>query len=122
MVIFGATGDLTSRKLVPALYNLALDEQLPRSFNVIGLARREWTDDVFRQEMLKGINDHSRRRPAEPTVWEGFSRSLRFLSSSFEDPAGYKALGKLLDDIEKESGSGRNRVFYLATPPSEYAT
>jgi glucose-6-phosphate 1-dehydrogenase len=120
MVIFGATGDLTARKLVPALYNLALDQQLPTEFFVVGFARRDWDDARFRATMLEGVNAHSRRRPADPAVWEGFARRLRFLSAPFEDPAGYAALGRLLDAIQRESGAGRDRIFYLATPPSAY--
>jgi glucose-6-phosphate 1-dehydrogenase len=121
MVIFGATGDLTARKLVPALYNLAFDQQLSPGFGVVGFARREWDDTTFKETMLQGINAHSRRRPADPTIWDEFSRGLRFLSASFEDAAGYAALARLLEEIEAQRGAGHNRIFYLATPPSAYA-
>jgi glucose-6-phosphate 1-dehydrogenase len=122
MVIFGATGDLTKRKLVPALYNLAVDDALPQGFSVIGFARRPWDHDEFRRVSLEGTNHHSRRRPADPEIWPDFSQGLFFQSSSFEDPSGYASLGDLLQRIEKERGAGRNRVFYLATPPSAYET
>ena len=121
MVIFGATGDLTARKLVPALYNLAIDQQLPAAFTVVGFARRGWDDEAFRQTMLSGIDAHSRRRPADRAVWEEFARGLRFHSSAFEDPSGYLSLRRLLDEVERDRGAGRNRIFYLATPPSAYS-
>ena len=122
MVIFGATGDLTSRKLVPALYNLALERLLPASFSVLGFARRPWNDDTFRKAGQSGVDAHSRRKPADHGIWEEFSRGMGFLSASFEDPAGFRALKDRLEEIEKARGAGRNRIFYLATPPRSYET
>jgi glucose-6-phosphate 1-dehydrogenase len=122
MVIFGATGDLTSRKLLPALYNLALDRTLPTAFSVLGFARRSWSDETFRQTGLDAVKEHSRRRPVDPAVWDDFAEGLAFLSAPFEDAAGYHALRERLEDIEKSRGAGRNRIFYLATPPGAYAT
>jgi glucose-6-phosphate 1-dehydrogenase len=122
MVIFGATGDLTSRKLVPALYNLALDGALPRGFAVVGFARRPWDDAKFREICLEGIDAHSRRKPADPDAWATFGEGLFFESAPFEEGAVDAALTRRLEAIERERGAGRNRVFYLATPPSAYAT
>jgi glucose-6-phosphate 1-dehydrogenase len=122
MVIFGATGDLTSRKLVPALYNLALDQSLPEGFSVVGFARRPWTREKFQQVSLEGINAYSRRRPADREIWNSFAEGMQFLSSSFENPDGYSDLSRRLDEIEAGSGAGKCRIFYLATPPSAYPT
>jgi glucose-6-phosphate 1-dehydrogenase len=76
LVIFGATGDLTHRKLLPALYNLAIEQPLPPQFTVVGVARRPFTDEQFRQQALDSVNTFSRRRPVNPSVWETFSKGL----------------------------------------------
>ena len=121
MVIFGATGDLTHRKLLPALYNLALEHPLPPQFTVVGVARRPFSNDEFRQQALESINQFSRRRPVNQAVWETFSRGLYYHQSQFDDPEGYERLSELLNQLDKERGTGGNHIFYLATPPSFYA-
>jgi glucose-6-phosphate 1-dehydrogenase len=120
MVIFGATGDLTSRKLVPALYNLARERRLPGGFSVVGFARRDWSDDFFRETMLEGVNENSRSGPAEPSLWNSFAEGLFYHRSSFDEASGYASLAERLDGIDAERGTGGNRVFYLATPPESY--
>jgi glucose-6-phosphate 1-dehydrogenase len=122
MVIFGATGDLTHRKLIPALYNLALEHLLPEGFSMVGFARRPWTDDSFRQEALDSINKFSRRRPAQPAVWDQFVKGIYYVSSEFANPEGYKKLAETLDKIDQERGTRGNRLFYLSTNPSDYET
>ena len=76
IVIFGATGDLTSRKLVPALYNLAAEGELPAHFACVGFARREKSNEQFREEMLKDLNQFSRTKPIDPVLWETFEKGL----------------------------------------------
>jgi len=120
LVIFGATGDLTHRKLLPALYNLAIEQPLPPQFTVVGVARRPFTDEQFRQQALDSINTFSRRRPVNQSVWETFSKGLFYLQSQFDDAVGYERLGQLLDRLDQERGTQGNRIFYLATPPSFY--
>ncbi|HEX8982438.1 MAG TPA: glucose-6-phosphate dehydrogenase [Ktedonobacterales bacterium] len=120
LVIFGATGDLTHRKLLPALYNLAIEIPLPPQFTVVGVARRPFTDEEFRQQALDSINKFSRRRPVNQSVWETFSKGLFYCQTNFDDPAGYQRLGQLLDRLDQERGTQGNRMFYLATPPSFY--
>lgn len=120
MVIFGATGDLTHRKLLPALYNLALEQPLPAGFSVVGFARRPYNDEVFRQQALDAVNEYSRERPVSPQVWEGFAAGMHYLESDFNDPAGYEKLNALLNKLDQERGTGGNRIFYLATAPSQY--
>src|SRR5215469_728881 len=121
MVIFGATGDLTHRKLLPALYNLALEYPLPPQFTVVGVARRPFTDEEFRQQALDSINLFSRRRPVNQAVWETFSKGLFYHQSEFDDPKGYAELSRLLTRLDQERGTGGNHVYYLATQPSFYA-
>ncbi len=120
MVIFGATGDLTRRKLIPALYNLSRERLIPAGFSVVGFARRPLSDETFREDMLEGINEFSRSRPAQPAVWETFSQGIFYLHSDFDNPQGYRELASRLEQIDRERGTGGNRVFYLATPPSAY--
>ncbi len=120
MVIFGATGDLTHRKLLPALYNLALEHPLPAGFSVVGFARRPYNDEQFRQQALDSVNQYSRQKPVNPQVWESFAAGIHYLQSSFDDPTGYERLGTLLNMLDQERGTGGNRIFYLSTPPSQY--
>ncbi len=121
MVIFGATGDLTSRKLVPALYNLARERRLAAGFSVVGFARRDWSDEHFREVLLNGINAYSRSGAAETALWENFAQGVSYHRSDFSDHDGYARLAQRLDAIDVERGAGGNRVFYLATPPDAYA-
>jgi glucose-6-phosphate 1-dehydrogenase len=118
MVIFGASGDLTKRKLVPALYSLARDRLLPPAFNVVGVARREAPD--FPRVMREACDQFARRRPVEDTLWSRFSEGIFYSSGTFEDPGTYQRLHKLLDELDQKRGTLGNRVFYLSTPPSEY--
>lgn len=120
MVIFGATGDLTQRKLMPALYNLARERRLPGGFSVVGFARRDWHTDSFRQHMLDGITTHSRSGPADMTLWESFAQGVTYHRSDFTDADGYQRLAERLNQIDQMRGTCGNRVFYLATPPESY--
>jgi glucose-6-phosphate 1-dehydrogenase len=120
MVIFGATGDLTHRKLLPALYNLALEHPLPAGFSVVAFARRSYNDETFRQQALDSINQFSRQKPVNPQIWASFSSGIHYLQSNFHDPTGYEKLYALLNKLDQERGTSGNRIFYLATPPSQY--
>ncbi|MCB1232877.1 MAG: glucose-6-phosphate dehydrogenase [Verrucomicrobiae bacterium] len=115
LVIFGATGDLTHRKLVPALYNLAEEGDLPPGLNVIGFARREKTDEEFRSD-LEDLNRKLSRRGHQDALWGPFSKSIFYHQSEFQDVEGYKRLAERLDQLDREGGSG-NRLFYLASAP-----
>ncbi len=118
MVIFGATGDLTGRKLVPALYNLSRDGQLPAHFACVGFARREKTHEIFREEMHQAINTYSRVKPADEKLWGAFKEQIFYHRSEFHDDAGYEALGQLLQELDHKLGTKGNRIFYLSTQPS----
>jgi glucose-6-phosphate 1-dehydrogenase len=120
MVICGATGDLTERKLAPALYNTLLGGFLPPEFTVVGFARRDLSDDDFRAHLLAGINKFSRNRPAKPAIWESFTRGIEYHRGDLDDPAAYVELAKRLDRIDRDRGTMGNRLFYLAVPPSLY--
>lgn len=117
LVIFGATGDLTARKLLPAIYNLAREGQLPSQFAVVGFARREKSHDQFRDEMKEAINKHSRVKPVDESVWNTFKEQIFYHRSEFDDEEGYKTLGQFLQDLDSRLGTKGNRVFYFSTQP-----
>jgi glucose-6-phosphate 1-dehydrogenase len=120
MVICGATGDLTERKLGPALYNTLLGGFLPPEFTVVGFARRDLSDEEFCAHLLDGINKHSRNKPAKEAIWESFTRGIEYHRGDFDNPAAYVELAKRLDRIDRDRGTAGNRLFYLAVPPSLY--
>ncbi|MFQ5480364.1 MAG: glucose-6-phosphate dehydrogenase [Thermodesulfobacteriota bacterium] len=118
MVIFGATGDLTRRKLFPALYRLKVLGLMPDRFNIVGFSTRDLSHDEFRNFAMKAVREHSPKRPVEAEL-ESLFQNTRFVSSSFNEKAGYKKLTKVLEDLDKGGGTPQaSRIFYLATPPS----
>ena len=119
LVIFGATGDLTHRKLVPALYNLAADGELPPAVTVIGFARREKSDDDFRREMEETTRKFS-RQPVRDEIWKTFAQSLFYVQSDFGDENGYRKLAERLKQMDKERGTRGNRLFYFAVAPDQF--
>lgn len=118
LVIFGATGDLTARKLIPALYNLAKDGLLPAHFACVGFARREKSNELFRQEMQGAIAKFSRTKPIDEALWTTFKDQLFYHQSEFHEDEGYEKLNSYLNDLDTKYGTRGNRVFYLSTQPS----
>src|SRR5436305_1618244 len=116
LAIFGATGDLAKRKLLPAIYNLAHEGALPERFNLIGLSRGDIGDDGFREQARESIAQFSRREPDERVLSSLVDR-MRYVSASFDDPSGYDALGKSMDEFDEEAGIAFHRLFYLSTAP-----
>ena len=122
LVIFGATGDLTHRKLVPALFDLWCDGKLPVTFTVMGFARREKSDDVFRGEMRADAQEYARNKPdAVSERWDKFAQGLYYHQSEFQNAEGYARLAQRLCDLDTERGTQGNRLYYLATAPEYYA-
>jgi glucose-6-phosphate 1-dehydrogenase len=120
MIICGATGDLTERKLAPALHNTFMGGFLPPEFTVVGFARREWTDAEFRAHLLTGVNKYSRNKPVKPAIWDSIADAIEYQQGDFNDPAAYAELATRLDRIDRDRGTAGNRLFYLAVPPSLY--
>ena len=120
IVIFGASGDLTARKLIPALYHLFKDKQMPPSFRVVGFARREKTDDLWRQELRAALDQFSRTKPVDEAVWRDFARNIHYCQGDLTDAAAYKKLEGLLTSFG-EAPLRENLLFYLATMPSQFA-
>ena len=117
-VVFGATGDLTRRKLMPALYNLAAGGHLPQEFAVLGCARRGWSRAEFASAMREGVKEFSRTPLAEP-AWSWFEPRLEFVSGDFNDATTYARLAAALEGVDRSLGTSGNRLFYLAVPPDE---
>src|SRR5919197_4471720 len=121
LVIFGGTGDLAKRKLLPAIYNLAHEGALPERFNMIGIARTDQPDDDYRDFAREAIQKYSRRPPDE-TVLTSLLERMRYVPGSFDDPAAYEGLESIANELDKEAGLPFNRVFYLATAPGFFET
>jgi len=119
IVIFGASGDLTSRKLIPALYHLYKEKQMPPEFRIIGFARRDKTDDSWRQELREALDQFSRTKPVDDAVWQSFSKNISYCIGDLTDAAAYEKLEKLLSSFGSEP-LRRNLLFYLATLPSQF--
>ncbi len=117
LVIFGGAGDLARRKLIPALYNLALDGVLPAHFAVLGFGRTEIALDAFRAACRENIQKYS-RRPIQEPQWSDFEKKIHWATGGFTDPASYQLLQKQLAEIEPEHGIPGNRIYYLSIPPS----
>jgi glucose-6-phosphate 1-dehydrogenase len=116
LVIFGATGDLSRRKLLPALYNLAHEGALPERFNLVGVSRRDLSDDEFRRQAREAIEEFSRRRP-DPQVLDGLLGHMQYIGNSFDDVAGYAKIGAAMDALDEQAGEPLSRVYYLSTAP-----
>jgi glucose-6-phosphate 1-dehydrogenase len=116
LVVFGASGDLTHRKLMPALAELAMKRQLPSAFAVIGVARTEMTDDDFRQRMLEAAGDED--NPA----WASLVAGFRYVAGDYGEHETFDRLKQVIDEVDRERGTGGNRVYYLATVPTVFAS
>ena len=121
LVIFGASGDLTSKKLMPALYSLAFRRLLPEKFGIVGAARSEETDDAFRERMRQAVADHA-RDPFKEDVWDELAKGMRYVTLDFADERGEDALRDTLTELDAELGTLGNRVYYFAVPPSGIGT
>ena len=120
VVIFGATGDLTRRKLMPGLFNLARQGLLPQCFRVIGTSRSDLADEEFRHSMRTGLAEFASVGEAESVLLESFLEDLTYVRTDAGDAASFRQLGLHLQGLDDSSGTSGNRLFYLAVPPSGY--
>ena len=120
-VIFGASGDLTQRKLMPALYSLAYRRLLPEKFAVLGAARSEESDDEFRSRMENAVREHA-RDPFRDDVWQPLAEGMRYVALDFADERGEKRVAEVLGELDEQRGTQGNRVYYFAVPPNAIAT
>jgi glucose-6-phosphate 1-dehydrogenase len=120
VVIFGASGDLTRRKLVPALHSLGCEGFLPAGSQVVGVARSPMSDEAFREHLFRGVADYARLKPGICALWPTFDHRLSYLAGSYDDPDTYQRLATRLAQLDSAVGTQGNRLFYLATPPTLY--
>src|SRR5579884_1139488 len=119
VVIFGVTGDLSRKKLMPAIYDLANRGLLPPGFALVGFARREWADEDFTELVHEAVREHA-RTPFREDVWAQLSEGIRFVPGSFEDDAAFDELAGCVAQLDQERGTGGNHAFYLAIPPAMF--
>jgi glucose-6-phosphate 1-dehydrogenase len=120
-VIFGASGDLTHKKLMPALYSLMLRRLLPPKFVIVGVARTDGDDDAFRNDMKQAVQQHGRDEFRED-VWDELAQTMHYVATDFADEGGENKLQDLLTRCDEEQALGGNRVYYLAVPPPAFPT
>jgi len=119
MVIFGVSGDLTARKLMPALYDLAVGYPLPEGFSIVGVSHRDWDDAEFRSTMREAVAAAA-RSPVTDESWRSFEQSMIYVRGDFTDAATYRELGQRIESLDEHGRANGNRLFYLATSPSFY--
>ncbi len=120
VVIFGASGDLTKRKLVPAIFKLVQERVIPAEFAVIGIARQQSGDEEFRTQMREAVTEYGEQEKISDEVWESFARGLFYRQGDFRDSASYESLRAILKQVDEERGTRGNHLFYLATAPSYF--
>ncbi len=116
-LIFGGNGDLTKRKIVPALYNLYLDDRLPENFAIIGTSRTKFTDEKYRGSLLNGINEFSRRGKAKKEEWSKFASNISYQAANIKDASSYAAFGSRIDTLKKDWEQAPTILYYLAVSP-----
>jgi glucose-6-phosphate 1-dehydrogenase len=121
LVLFGGTGDLAHRKVVPALYQLWRTNLLPHEFVLLAIGRRPYDDEAFRRDIRSSLDQFSRVLPIDEDAWRSFAECISYQHLDFSDPAGYDSLSTRLDGLDEERGTRGNRLYYLATQPSQFA-
>ncbi|MEA2609210.1 MAG: glucose-6-phosphate 1-dehydrogenase [Chloroflexota bacterium] len=121
LVLFGGTGDLAHRKVIPALYQLWRTNLLPHEFMMLAIGRRPYDDESFRRDIRASLDQFSRVLPIETDVWQSFAERITYQHLDFTDPAGFDGLATRLESIDEERGTRGNRLYYLATQPSQFA-
>ena len=120
MVMFGVTGDLARKKLMPAIYDLANRGLLPAGFSLVGFARRDWAQQDFAKVVQDAVKAHA-RTPFREDVWRGLAEGFRFVPGSFDDPDAFKVLAHTVRELDEERGTGGNHAFYLSIPPDSFS-
>ena len=116
VILFGVTGDLSRKKVMPAIYDLANRGLLPPGFALVGFARRDWADEDFAQLVHDNVREHS-RTPFREEVWDQLAQGIRFVEGDLGDPEAYARLKATVDELDATRGTGGNHAFYLSIPP-----
>ncbi len=119
LVLFGVTGDLSRKKLMPAVYDLANRGLLPPGFGLVGFARRDWEDEDFAKVVHDAVAEHS-RTPFREEVWQQLLEGIRFVRGEFDDDEAFARLADTIRDLDQERGTGGNHAFYLSIPPKSF--
>jgi glucose-6-phosphate 1-dehydrogenase len=119
LAIFGVTGDLSRKKLMPAIYDLANRGLLPPGFSLVGFARRDWVAQDFGELVYEAVREYA-RTPFRQEVWDRLAEGIRFVSGSFDDDDSFDRLAMVIEELDRERGTGGNHAFYLAIPPSMF--
>ena len=121
LVMFGVTGDLARKKLMPAVYDLANRGLLPPGFSFVGFASRDWENEDFAQLTYEAVKEYA-RTPFRDAVWQQLSEGVRFVSGSFDDDAAFDQLAATVMQLDAQRGTGGNYAFYLSIPPDQFPT
>jgi glucose-6-phosphate 1-dehydrogenase len=119
MVLFGVTGDLARKKLMPAIYDLANRGLLPPGFSLVGFARRDWADQDFGKTVHQAVKAHA-RTPFREEVWRSLAEGIRFVPGTFDDDTAFDLLAEVVADLDERRGTGGNHAFYLSIPPGSF--
>ena len=119
LVIFGVTGDLSRKKLMPAVYDLANRGLLPPGFALVGFARRDWEDQDFEKVVYEAVKQYA-RTPFDEDVWAQLAQGIRFVQGEFDDPAAFERLKETIDELDRDRGTMGNHAFYLSIPPKSF--
>src|ERR1700731_3355547 len=120
VVLFGASGDLAKRKVIPAMYDLAIHNALGTRYAIVGFARTATSEDAFRAALGEAAKSISEVGPIDPKQWDEFAANLHYTQGEYDDVESYARLAKCLDDLEASQNLGGNRLFYLSTPPEVF--
>ncbi len=120
LVIFGASGDLAKRKLIPAIYEMAREHLLPEKFALVGFARTEMSDEDFRKEVRQSVQHFARRKPVDEAILKQLESGSYYVASDYGAPAGHQKLAAKLKELDRTRGTGGNRLFYISTPPNQF--
>ncbi|MGL5796198.1 MAG: glucose-6-phosphate dehydrogenase, partial [Waterburya sp.] len=117
IVIFGASGDLTQRKLIPAIYQIRRERRLPPEMTIVGVARRDWDHDYFRQHLKEGVEEFGNGVGNEE-LWQEFAKGIFYCSGNMDEAESYEKLNTFLSELDGKRGTRGNRIFYLAVSPN----
>lgn len=119
IVIFGVTGDLSRKKLLPAIYDLANRGLLPPSFGLTGFARRDWTEEHFKNFVRENVEAHC-RTPFKESTWKQLTDGIRFVQGTFDDPKAFERLSETVEELDRDRGTRGNHAFYMSVPPRAF--